>query len=39
MAQETQTGAVYQTTWEGVLKGRGFMYTYGLFMLRFDREV
>ena len=39
MAQETQTGALYQPTWEGVLKGRGFMYTYGLFMLRFDRKV
>ena len=39
MAQETQTGALYQPTREGVLKGRGFMYTYGLFMLRFDRKV
>ena len=45
MAQETQKGALYQPrgvgwggTWEGVSKGRGYMYTYGWFMLRFDRE-
>ena len=36
MAQETQTGAVYQPRsvgwggkWEGVSKGKGYMYTYG----------
>ena len=36
MAQETQTGALYQTRgvgwggkWEGVFKGRGYMYTNG----------
>ena len=36
MAQETQTGALYQTRgvgwggkWEGVSKGRRYMYTYG----------
>ena len=35
MAQETQTGALYQSRgmgwggcWEGGLKERGFMYTY-----------
>ena len=45
MAQETQTGALYQTrmvgwggSWEGVSKGRGYMYTYGWFMLRYDRK-
>ena len=43
MAQETQTGALYQPRgcggrWEGVSKGRGYMYTYGWFMLRFDRK-
>ena len=44
MAQETQTGALYPPRgmawggrWEGVSKGRGYMYTYGWFMLRFDR--
>ena len=38
-------GAVYQARevgwgrrWEGVSKGRGYMYTYGLFMLKFDRK-
>ena len=43
MAQETQTGALYQTRgvgwgarWEGGSKGRGYMYIYGWFMLRFD---
>ena len=32
LAQETQTGALYQTTgveWGGGSKGRGYMYTYG----------
>ena len=36
MAQETQTGALYQPIevgwrrrWEGVSKGRGYTYTYG----------
>ena len=36
MAQETQTGAVYQPRgvrwggrWEGGSKGRGYMYAYG----------
>ena len=36
MAQETQTGALYQSRgvawgrrWEGGSKGRGYMYTYG----------
>ena len=36
MAQETQTGALYQPRgvrwggrWEGVSNGRGYMYTYG----------
>ena len=36
MAQETQTGALYQPrgmerggTWAGGFKGRGYMYTYG----------
>ena len=36
MAQETQTGALYQPRglgwggrWEGVSKGSGYMYTYG----------
>ena len=35
MAQETQTGALYQSRgvgcgmrWEGCSKGRGYMYTY-----------
>ena len=39
MAQETQTGALYQprgggmgTEWEGGSKGRGYMYTYGWFL-------
>ena len=39
MAQETQTGALYQSRgmrWEGGSKGRGYMYTYGRFRLRFD---
>ena len=45
MAQETQTGALYQPRevgwggrWEGGSKGREYMYTYGWFMLRFDRK-
>ena len=45
MAQETQTGALYQSRgvewggrWERGSKGRGYMYTYGWFMLRFDRK-
>ena len=45
MAQETQTGALYQPRgvrqgrrWEGGSKGRGYMYTYGWFMLSFDRK-
>ena len=45
MAQETQTGALYQprgVRWggkcEGVSKGWAYMYTYGWFLLRFDRK-
>ena len=42
MAQETQTGALYQPgmggRWEGGSEGRGYMYTYGWFMLRFDKN-
>ena len=45
MAQETQTGALSQPRgvgwggrWEGGSKGRGYMCTYGWFMLRFDRK-
>ena len=43
MAQETQTGAQprgvgWGGRWEGGSKGRGYMYTYGWFMLRFDRK-
>ena len=45
MAQETQTGALYQPRgegwgerWEGGSKGRGYVYTYGWFMLRFYRK-
>ena len=41
-AQETQTGVLYQPRWggrqEGGSKGRGYMYSYGWFMLRFDRR-
>ena len=44
-AQETQTGTLYQSSgvgwgrrWEGGSKGRGYMHTYGWFMLRFDRK-
>ena len=43
MSQDTQIGALYQPRvvgwgerWEGGSKGRGYMYTYGLFM--FDRK-
>ena len=43
MTQGTQTGALYQPRevgwegrWEGGSKGRGYMYTYSWFMLRFD---
>ena len=45
MAQKTQTGALYQPRgvgwggrWEGGSKGQEYMYTYGWFMLRFDRK-
>ena len=45
MAQETQTGALYQPRgvgwggrWERGSKRRGYMYTYGWFMLKFDRK-
>ena len=45
MAQKTQTGALYQPRgmgwggWrEGSSKGKGYMYTYDWFMLRFDRK-
>ena len=45
MAQETQTGALYQPRgvgwggrWEGGSKRNGYMYTYGRFMLRFDKK-
>ena len=45
MAQETQTGALYQPRgvrwggkWEGGSKGRGYMSSYGWFILRFDRK-
>ena len=45
MAQETQTGALYQSRgvgwggrWEGGSKVRGYMYTSGWFMLTFDRK-
>ena len=45
MAQETQTGALYQPRgvewggrWEGGSKERKYMYTYGWFMLRFDKK-
>ena len=41
MTQETQTGTLYQSRgvrWEEGSKGRGYMYTYGWFMLRFDRK-
>ena len=45
MTQETQTGVLYPSRdvecggiWEGGSKGRGYMYTYDWFMLRFDRK-
>ena len=45
MSQETQTGALHQPggvgwggIWEGGSEGRGYMHTYGWFMLRFDRK-
>ena len=45
MAQETQMGALYQSRgvgwgrrWEGGSKESGYMYTYGWFMLWFDRK-
>ena len=45
MAQETQTGALYQPRgvrwgrrWEGGSKGRGYICAYGWFMLIFDRK-
>ena len=45
MSQRTQTGALYQPRgvgwggkWEGGSKERGHMYSYGWFMLRFDRK-
>ena len=45
MAQETQTGALYESRgvgwggrWKGGSKGRGYMYACGWFMLRFDRK-
>ena len=45
MAQETQTGAQYQSRevgWvgrcEGDSKGMRYMYTYGWFMLKLDRK-
>ena len=45
MAQETQTGALYHPRgvgcggrWEEGSKERGYMYTYGWSMLRFDRK-
>ena len=44
-AQEAQTVALYQPRrvgwgerWDWGSKGRGHMYTYGWFMLRFDRK-
>ena len=45
MSQETQTGPLYQPRgvgwggrWEGDSKGEGYMYTYGWFILVFDRK-
>ena len=45
MAQETQTAALYQPRgggwggrWEEGSRGRGYMYIYGGFVLRFDRK-
>ena len=43
--RKLKTGSLYQPRgvgwggrWEGGSNGRGYMYTYGLFMLRFDRK-
>ena len=45
MAQENQTGALFEPRgvccggkWEGTSRGRGYIYTYGWLMLRFDRK-
>ena len=43
MSHGTQIGALCQPTavgrrWEGGSRGSGHMYTYGWFMLRFDRK-
>ena len=45
MAQETQTGSLYQSRgmwwgrrWEGGSNRREYLYTYGWFILRFDRK-
>ena len=45
ITQGTQPGALWQPRgvgcggrWEGVSRGRGHMYTYGWFMLMFDRK-
>ena len=45
LAQETQIGALYQPggvgwagRYEGGSKGSGYTYTYGRFMLRFNRK-
>ena len=45
MDQETQIGALYQPRgeewggrWEGGSKGRGYMYTYSWFILKFDQK-
>ena len=45
IAKETQTGVLCQFRgagwrgrWVGASKGRVYMYTYGQFMLRFDRK-
>ena len=32
------SGVGWGCRWEGGSKGRGYMYTYGLFMLKFDRK-
>ena len=40
MAQETQTGALYQprgVVWEGVSKGRGYVYVL-MIHVEFDRK-
>ena len=45
MSEEAQTRALYLPRgvgwgrrWEGGSKGRGYMYTYGSFMLRFETK-